>query len=241
MFSKITSSPTLVRVLPFAIFVGFTSLQGRLGENSQYWIYFIKTIVGAGLLFLIWRHVAELEWRFSWEAVAVGLGVFVMWVGLDSWYPVMDVLYPKHICPLFHKIGLAKSCVATPHPPWDPVQTFGNSSTMSWFFIAARIAGSTLVVPPMEELFYRSFVYRFLASKDLLSTPLGRFLPMPFFVTSVLFGFAHNEWLAGILCGFAYQGLVIWKNRLGDAVTAHAITNFLLGLWIVWRGAWHFW
>ena len=45
----------------------------------------------------------------------------------------------------------------------------------------------------------------------------------------------------GILCGFAFQGLVCWKKRLGDAMTAHAITNGLLGLWVVWRGAWHFW
>ena len=60
-------------------------------------------------------------------------------------------------------------------------------------------------------------------------------------VTPTLFGFEHSQWLAGILCGFAYQGLVIWKQRLGDAVTAHAITNLLLGLWVVWRGAWQFW
>ena len=56
-----------------------------------------------------------------------------------------------------------------------------------------------------------------------------------------MFGFSHNEWLAGILCGAAYQWLVLRKNRLGDAITAHAITNFLLGVWIVWRHAWHFW
>ena len=71
--------------------------------------------------------------------------------------------------------------------------------------------------------------------------PIGQFLWMPFIITSVLFGFEHREWLAGILCGFTYQGLVCWKKRLGDAVTAHAITNFLLGLWVVHRNAWHFW
>jgi hypothetical protein len=40
----------------------------------------------------------------------------------------------------------------------------------------------------------------------------------------------------------AYQWLVLRKNRLGDAMTAHAITNFLLGVWVVWRGgsAWKF-
>jgi CAAX prenyl protease-like protein len=61
------------------------------------------------------------------------------------------------------------------------------------------------------------------------------------FATVAVFGFSHNEWLAGILCGAAFQWLVLRKNRLGDAMTAHAITNLLLGGWIVWKGAWHFW
>jgi len=39
----------------------------------------------------------------------------------------------------------------------------------------------------------------------------------------------------------AFQWLVLRKNRLGDAMTAHAITNFLLGVWIVWKQDWHFW
>ena len=66
-------------------------------------------------------------------------------------------------------------------------------------------------------------------------------MPVPFLATALIFGLAHNEWLAGILCGAAYQWLVLRKNRLGDALTAHAITNFLLGAWVVWRGAWNFW
>jgi hypothetical protein len=64
---------------------------------------------------------------------------------------------------------------------------------------------------------------------------------MAFVVTAVVFGFSHYEWLAGILCAFAYQGLAIHKKRLGDAMFAHGITNFLLGVWIVWKGDWHFW
>jgi CAAX prenyl protease-like protein len=64
---------------------------------------------------------------------------------------------------------------------------------------------------------------------------------VPFLVTALAFGFSHNEWLAGIVCAMVYQGLVIRKNRLGDAMTAHAITNFLLGVWVVWKGAWNFW
>jgi CAAX prenyl protease-like protein len=150
-----------------------------------------------------------------------------MWVGLDQVVSRLGL-------PPFHRL---KSTVG----PWNPNDVFGVSSMPATVFVVTRIIGSSLVVPPMEELFYRSFVYRFVAKKNFMSVPFGRFLPVPFFVTSILFGFAHREWLAGVLCGFAYQALVVRKGRLGDAVTAHAITNFLLGLWIVWRGAWLFW
>ena len=60
-------------------------------------------------------------------------------------------------------------------------------------------------------------------------------------VTSLLFGLVHFQWIAGILCGMAYQWLVLRRNRLGDAMLAHGITNFLLGLWIYYKGEWHFW
>ena len=76
---------------------------------------------------------------------------------------------------------------------------------------------------------------------DFLSVSLGAFVLRSFLITSLLFGFEHREWLAGLLCGFAYQGLVCRMNRLGDAIAAHAITNGLLGLWVVGRGAWQFW
>jgi len=104
-----------------------------------------------------------------------------------------------------------------------------------------RIAGSASIVPLLEEVFFRSFLYRYLAKPDFLSVRLGTFAWRPFLITSLIFGFEHREWLAGVLCGFAYQGLVSWKERLGDAIMAHGITNFLLGVWVVWQGAWQFW
>ena len=227
MISKITSSPVLVRVAPFAIFLGLTFLQDKFGDAGRYWVYLAKTLAGAAMLAVVWRHIQELKWRFSWEALVTGIGVFAVWVGLDEIIARLGLpAYPKL------KAG---------GPPWNPHEAFGAGFALAWFFAVVRIAGSTLVVPPLEETFYRSFVYRYLAGKDFLSIPFNRFLPVPFLVTSAVFAATHHEWLAALLCGFAYQGLVIWKNRLGDAVTAHAITNFLLGLWVVWRGAWQFW
>ena len=223
---KLQESPALARVAPFAIFLLLTALQGHWDETSRYWLYLAKTIIGAGLVWLMWPVVTEMRWAFSWEAVVVGVGVFVIWVGLDGWYPSLDAIFKKS---------------AANKPLWNPHAQFGQGSAMAWTFIATRIVGSTFVVPPLEEVFYRSFLYRYIIRPNFLAVSLRTFNALAFVVTAVIFGFSHNEWLAGILCGFAYQGLVLWKKRLGDAMTAHAITNFLLGVWVVWRGAWHFW
>jgi uncharacterized protein len=212
-------SPPAARVAPFFIFLAMTFLQGKFGAASAYWFYLAKTLASAWLVWEMRPLVLEMRWAISWEAVVAGIAVFAIWVGLDPFYP--------HLL----KAG------ATGNPNGQ----FGEGSALAWFFIAIHILGMTVVVPPLEEVFYRSFLYRYLANQNFLSVPLNRFLPFPFFATVIVFGFSHNEWLAGILCGAAFQGLVLRKNRLGDAMTAHAITNFLLGIWIVWRGAWHFW
>ena len=235
-------SALAARVVPFVIFVALTFFQGKLGTASPYWIYFAKTIVGAWMVWTIRSLVREMRWTMSWEAVAAGVAVFVIWVGLDGWYPSLDTMIQEYLCPSLKAVGLESWCPESKPPvPWNPNTRFGEGSALAWTFVVARILGSTLVVPPLEEVFYRSFLYRYIAKPDFESVPLGQFLWMPFLVTSLVFGFVHFEWLPGVLCGFVYQGLVCWKKRLGDAMTAHAITNLLLGLWVVWRDAWNFW
>lgn len=216
---SIRASPLLARLVPFAVFVALTALQGTLGEPSRYWFYLSKTLVGAWLLWAVWPVVIEMRWRLSWEAVVAGVGVFALWVGLDPWYPKLG--------------GAGRS--------WNPFEAFDNANRLAWAFIAVRLLGSVLVVPPLEEVFYRSFLYRYLRKADFESVPLAAFHLLAFLAISAAFGLTHREWLAGILCGFAYQGLVCWKGRLGDAMTAHAITNLLLGAWVVAKGAWQFW
>jgi len=219
LLNKLEQSPSLLRTIPFAIFLGLTFCQGQFGEASRYWFYLAKIVMGAWMLWIVRPWIAEMRWAVSWEAIGVGVMVFVVWIGLDPFYP---------------KLPGAGT-------PWNPQSQFGKHSTLATLFIGVRLIGVTLVVPPLEEVFYRSFVYRWIVNPDFQSVPLGRFAWIPFLVTSAVFGFEHHEWLAGILCGFAYQGLVCWKKRLGDAMTAHALTNFLLGVYVIWKGAWNFW
>lgn len=233
------NSPALARVAPFALFFLLTYCQGKLGEDSKYWLYLAKTLAGGWLVWEMRPYVTEMRWAFSWEAVGVGVGVFVLWVGITGSWATQDTLWGK-LDWLWAKLGWAHPA-ATPARPWNPLVQFGGQSLLARLFIVTRILGSTWIVPPLEEAFYRSFIYRYLAKPDFMTVPLNRFRPLPFLATALVFGLSHNEWIAGILCGAAYQWLVLRKNDLGEAMTAHALTNFLLGGWVIWRGAWNFW
>ena len=234
--------PILARSAPFTVFLVLTYYQGRYNGAAPYWFYAGKTVAGAWLVWETRLAVAEMKWAYSWEAVVAGVGVFVFWVGLDGHYPSVDELAQKLLCPIFKSLGLERWCPKQSVPTqWNPHVQFGDGSALAWFFIAVRILGSTFVVPPLEEVFYRSFLYRYIIKPDFQAVAMATFRAGAFLTTSALFGFTHHQWAAGILCGFVYQGLVCRKGLLGDAMTAHAITNFLLGIWVVWKGAWQFW
>jgi CAAX prenyl protease-like protein len=228
---RFEQSPIAARVLPFVIFLVLTFMQGWFGEASRYWIYALKTLVGAWLVWEMRPFVSELRLAWSWEAFVVGAAVCVMWIGIDGFYPKLSEL-----------IGGTTVHGETDAPkPWNPHAQFGEGSLLAWAAIAVRLAGSSLVVPPLEEVFFRSFLYRYLIRLDFLAVPLNRFHGVAFVLTALIFALEHEQWLAGLLCGFAYQALVLRKNRIGDAIVAHGVTNFLLGLWVLWKGDWRFW
>ncbi len=233
LLADVRKSPLLARVVPFVVFLVLTSFQGSFGEAGRYWMYLAKTLVGAWLLWELRGVLMEMKWAVSWEAVAVGVLVFVIWVGLDPYYPGQDALW--------FKLGFGKDPTKDPATPWNPFAQFGEASLLGWFFVLVRTLGSSLVVPPLEEVFYRSCLYRYLISPEFERVPLNRVHGMALALSCVIFAFTHQQWLAAILCGVAYQGLVLRKGRLGDAMTAHAITNLLLAGWVVFRPDWVFW
>lgn len=222
---NMAKSPEYARFMPFLVFVVITFVGGMLGGNGMFWAYALKVVVGAWLVLEMRKFVPEMRWTFSWQAVVVGILVFVAWVGLDPFYPKNNLLFKD-----------------TAGSIWDPFSRFGEESIIAWSLIAVRIFGMTIIVPPLEEAFYRSLVYRYIVRYDFTKVALTHFDGVALMLMSALFGFAHFQWLPGILCAVAYQWLVLRKGHLGDAMTAHAITNFLLGVYVVWqRGdAWKF-
>jgi CAAX prenyl protease-like protein len=223
----LTRSPISARLTPFALFLVLTAAQPMLGDAGRYWVYLAKTLLGAWTLWAVRHAVPEMRWRISLPALVTGVAMAAVWVGLG------DYLARTPLAKMFHGGGSV----------WNPHVQFGQGSAVTWFFLVVHLAGASLVVPPLEEVFWRSFLYRYIASADFESVPLGALRWKPFLITPLLFALEHQprDWAAGMLCGLAYQGLVCWKKRLGDAILAHAITNLLLGLWVIWHGAWEYW
>jgi len=103
------------------------------------------------------------------------------------------------------------------------------------------VAGAVLVVPVMEELFWRGFLARWLVNPDFKAVSLGSFTPFAFWTTVVLFGVEHEQWLAGMICGVLLNGLLYRTKNLLACVLAHAVANALLAAWVLTRGDWKFW
>ena len=219
------SAPALARIVPFAVYLFFifvADVLSRMGYSAEEtrWLYAVKIAAVMAALALYWRHYAELTWQpmraaVALVSVAVGVVVFVLWISLDAGWM---------------QIGSAAG--------FDPREAGG---AMNWGLVAMRIAGAALVVPVMEELFWRSFLLRWLHSPDFLTVRTAAVSLKALAITVVLFGFEHNLWLAGMVAGLAYGLLYMRSGNLWTAIVAHGVTNGVLGVWIVVTGNWHYW
>ncbi len=218
-------TPAVARIIPFAIYIAFLVVESVLSDTGigvqVRWLYAVKVFSVAVALALLWKHYSELaaprgvsslDWALS---ITAGVLVFVLWIFLDQPWAMFG----------------------TP-AGWNPVGTNGERNGA---LIAARLAGAVIVVPVMEELFWRSLVMRWIRNHDFLSVIPRQVGTMGFFVSSALFAVEHHQWLAGLLAGFAYAGIYMRSNNLWTAVAAHAITNLLLGFWVLYTAQWHFW
>ena len=95
--------------------------------------------------------------------------------------------------------------------------------------------------PVMEELFWRSFLIRYVMSSDFRSIRLGAFSVGSFVVTVVLFGLEHQLWLAGMMAGAAYNVVLYRTGRIWPCILAHAVTNLILGGHVLMTGEWIWW
>lgn len=125
-------------------------------------------------------------------------------------------------------------------PPPAPGPSPYEPSVCGWPLTLAKLAGSAFVIAPVEEVFFRSFLYRRLQARDFRAVPLSRFDLSAFLWTVFLFTLEHDRPVVAALAGAAY-GLLAVRSGLGAAIAAHVVTNLALGLHVIIRGEWWFW
>jgi CAAX prenyl protease-like protein len=202
-------------VLPFSLFALITILGPQL-NLSQYFLYPLKTLfVGTLIIYYLPQWKSEIRFTLDWAALLAGVFVFLIWIGLEGTVP---------------QIGDTEG--------FNPNQVDPN-----WIspLIGIRLIGAVLVVPVMEELFWRSFALRFLIESRFTSIPLGTFNWFSFIAISIAFGFEHHRWLPGILAGLIYALLLYRSKNLFSPILSHAVTNFLLGIYVLTTEQWSFW
>ena len=221
--------PWLPYVAPMALYLVFLLAQSNA---NLLWLYPVKTVAVAGVLWWCRGAYTELRPGMSWLGILVGLIAIALWIFGDPLYPKVDALmvsFEQLLSRVFH----------SPPPVTTPAALFDPSGR--YVFIAFRIVGAVLVVPVMEELFWRGFLIRWLVNEDFKTVPVGTFTWSSFLITVGLFGAEHNQWLAGLVCGALYNWLLYRTRSVWACVVAHATSNAVLAGWVLARGDWKFW
>jgi uncharacterized protein len=112
---------------------------------------------------------------------------------------------------------------------------------VDWVLVAFRIAGAALVVPLMEELFWRSFLMRWIQQPVFEGVDPRHVGLKAIVLSTFVFTLAHTLWLAAVIAGLSYAWLYVRTGKLWVPVIAHAVTNGMLGVWVVMTGNWQFW
>lgn len=225
---KLLKAAWVPYVAPMIVYLGLNAVEGVLpkvgGQPHPAWyplVYGLKVVATALTAWLCrstWRDLRPLPGVGGW-ILGIGLGVAVaaMWVAIDPYYPRTSWLGSRSA--------------------YDP-STLPHGRKLA--FEAVRLIGLVLVVPPIEELFWRSFLMRWIIDEDFAAVPVGRVTRNGALATSVLFALAHPEWLAALLTGLAWAWL-LWRTRsLAACAASHVAANLSLGIYVLLTGEWRF-
>ena len=222
------ANPALPYVAPFLLFIALmassetiVNLAGLSNSFDERWLYAIRTVLVSLAVIWFWPKYSELHRVFDLRlmqiiwALALGIVVFVAWINLDfGWL----------------KMGESTGFV--------PLDADGN---ILWAHVIPRILGAAILVPIIEELFWRSFLMRWLERSDFLTVEPGQIKMKSLAISSAIFAVEHHLWFAGLVAGLAYGWLYMRTANLWYPIIAHATTNAVLGIWVLHTGNWQFW
>jgi CAAX prenyl protease-like protein len=219
-----TRFPSIAFIAPFLVFVGFIGASALFRPNPAV-EYPARTVVVSLIIVFLSRDC--LRWRASrpLESTVIGVMVFFIWILPEivwphyrDWWPFKNSI-----------IGAAESSLPL------PVRSDG-------LFLACRVFGTAVVVPIVEELFWRGWLMRYLIDEDFRSVPLGSYSALSFWLTAVLFASEHGPfWDVGLIAGIAYNWWMMRTGNLFDCILAHAVTNAGLAAYVLIFQQWKYW
>jgi CAAX prenyl protease-like protein len=207
--------PAAPYLVPLLALVGTLMLIGSFSSGGVDWLYGLRVLATAAALayFLpTYLRTGILEWRLSWQSIAIGALVFGIWMALA---PLSGADSSRELA------------------------TMSGLGALTW--LAFRIIGSIVTVPLAEELAFRGFLTRRLIAEDFSSVPMGKCTWLSFLISSAAFGALHDRWLAGTIAGMLFALALYRRGKVMDAVVAHATANTLLTFYVLASGNWAAW
>lgn len=218
------NNPAVPYILPFVCFLVFLSLDGKLGLPPEV-EYPLRVIVLAVVLWVFSRKVIDLRVKNWAGTIGIGVLVFALWIA------------PDQLIPGYRQHWLFKNSVTGAAPA--PAAGYGSLPMLALVFRTLR---ATVIVPVVEELFWRGWLMRWIIKPDFLSVPLGAYTAQAFWVSAALFSAEHGQfWDVGLMAGVLYNWWMVRTKSLGDCILAHAVTNGVLSVWVLATGQWQYW
>jgi uncharacterized protein len=222
--SEFFRGPSGPYVIPFLVFLALLGLQDCL-PLPQAVEFPLRCLILAGVLWYFSRPVISFRTQTPVLSILIGVAVFLIWIGPDYLFPG----YRQHW--LFSNWIVGH--VAT---KLDDVAQ-GNPATL--FF---RVLRAVILVPIIEELFWRAWALRWIGNPNFQQVPLGWYSTSSFWIVAVLFAAEHGPfWEVGLVCGILWNWWMGRTRSLGDLILTHAVTNGCLSAYVlIWR-KWEYW
>ncbi len=199
--------------------------------TSKTWTYIamigLQVLIATGLLAYFHKvYLQHFPIRFSPLSVVVGI------IGVVLWIVVCDLrIEPR----FWEQLGFNTS-----RPSFNPFTI--ENSTVRILFLVIRFTLLALIVPLIEELFVRGWLVRWIENPAWENISLTGLSLNALLAASIYGVVAHPS---EAIAAFLWFGLVTLLMRrtgnLWDCVVAHAVTNLLLGIYILKYEQWHLW
>lgn len=207
---------------------GYTSAWTR----KQLWLYPLQTLVCLGLLVFYRRS-------YPWKpASGIAIGILSGVCGIALWIlPGFVFQRFQVVFPFSDTLGF----VDRSHG-FDAVAVLQDQPAAACWFWMTRLLRLVVVVPVMEEVFWRSFLMRFLADskQEFFEAKFGQHSIAGLLVVTGLFAAAHQpvDYFGAICFGLLAYWVTVRTKSLTAVIVMHAVANASLAAYAAASGQW---